>query len=62
MFRGQAWGDLPTLCDEVVSVEPFSSHDIPAMMSWNRDREAQQWFDWPTDPPPERPRSPDPAP
>lgn len=49
MFSSQAWGDLPTLCGEVVLIEPFSSRDIPAMMSWNQDTEAQRWFDWPTD-------------
>lgn len=52
MFSSQARGDLPALYDEVVLIEPFSSRDVLAMMSWNQDIEAQRWFDWSTDPPP----------
>ncbi len=51
MFSNELWGELPALRDELVVVEPFSRRDVPAMMSWNQDPEAQRWFDWPIEMP-----------
>lgn len=43
--------EQPSFGDGVVTIEPFSRRDIPAMMSWNTDTEAQRRFDWPAEVP-----------
>ncbi len=49
MFGEPIGSELPILGDHVVTLEPFSRRDIPAMMAWDADAEAQRWFDWPTE-------------